>query len=173
MVVNRKGPRLRTIWDRMILRLKRIAKCGRSTHILISTTATGRVRICVAAAGEVAGVLGRCSPWRRWVVVGIVRRSRSIRGSWHRGLKLWGSGAWRWWELLALWIEAGLSGVRVVGWHGCLIVLRLLLRIVWIIVRILGISSLLFLPCGVSVQVRKFRRDPLTFACPPVTSVLL
>jgi hypothetical protein len=172
-MMKRRGPRLRTIWDRVILRLKGIAKCGRSTHVLISTTATRRVRICVAATGEVAGVLGRRGPWGRWVVVGIERSSWSICGSWRLGLKLWRSGSWRWWELLTLRIEASLSGIRVVSWLRCRILLLLLLRIVWILIGILAISYLLFLHCIVSVQLHKFRRGPLTFACFPVTPILL
>jgi hypothetical protein len=145
-MVKRRSPRSRTIWDRVVLRLKRIAKCGCSTHILISATATRRIRVCVAATCEVTSVLSRRSPWRWWVIVGIVRTTWSICGSWRLRLKLWRSGSWRWWELLALRIKACLSGIWVVGWLGCLAILLLLLRIVWIRIWILSISSLLFLP---------------------------
>lgn len=145
-MVKGRGPRSRTIWDRMGLRLKGIAKCGRSTHILISATATRRIRICIATTCEVTSVLSRCSPRRRWVIIGVVRTTWSICGGWRLRLELWRSRSWGWWELLALRVEACLSGIRVVGLLGALAILLLLLRIVRILIRILSISSLLLLP---------------------------
>lgn len=143
---KKRGPRLRTIWDGMIFRLKGIAKCGRSTHILISATATRRIRVSIGTTGKVAGILGRCSPRRWWEIGRAVCSSRSICGSWRLGLKLWRSSSWWWRELLTLRIKPSLCSIWIVRWGRCGILL-LLLRVVRIFVRILSITSLLFLSC--------------------------